>query len=56
MELAVPHDKAGVIARLHEVGQVIERVTTADRAVQGPHPAAFSRRIHTVRRADLQAV
>ena len=25
MELAVPHEKAGVIARLHEVGQVIER-------------------------------
>ena len=25
MELAVPHDKPGVIARLHEVGQVIER-------------------------------
>jgi GTP-binding protein HflX len=25
IELAVPHDRAGVIARLHEVGQVIER-------------------------------
>jgi GTP-binding protein HflX len=25
MELAVPHEQAGVIARLHEVGQVIER-------------------------------
>ncbi len=25
LELSVPHDKAGVIARLHEVGQVIER-------------------------------
>ena len=25
MELSVPHDQAGVIARLHEVGQVIER-------------------------------
>src|SRR5262249_13301548 len=25
MELSVPHDKAGVIARLHEVGQVVER-------------------------------
>jgi GTP-binding protein HflX len=25
IELAVPHDQAGVIARLHEVGQVIER-------------------------------
>jgi GTP-binding protein HflX len=25
VELAVPHDKAGVIARLHEVAQVIER-------------------------------
>ena len=25
MELAVPHHQAGVIARLHEVGQVVER-------------------------------
>ena len=25
MELAVPHDKTDVIARLHEVGQVVER-------------------------------
>jgi GTP-binding protein HflX len=25
MELSVPHDRAGVIARLHELGQVIER-------------------------------
>jgi GTP-binding protein HflX len=25
MELAVPHEQAGVIARLHEVGQIIER-------------------------------
>jgi len=25
MELSVPHDQAGVIARLHEVGQVVER-------------------------------
>lgn len=25
VELAVPHDRAGVIARLHEVGQVVER-------------------------------
>src|SRR5207249_1947019 len=25
MELAVPHDKPGVIARLHEVGHVVER-------------------------------
>ncbi|HWI58851.1 MAG TPA: GTPase HflX [Bacillota bacterium] len=25
MELSVPHDQSGVIARLHEVGQVIER-------------------------------
>jgi len=25
MELSVPHEQAGVIARLHEVGQVIER-------------------------------
>jgi GTP-binding protein HflX len=25
MELAVPHDQSGVIARLHEVGQVVER-------------------------------
>ena len=25
MEFSVPHDKTGVIARLHEVGQVVER-------------------------------
>jgi GTP-binding protein HflX len=25
MELSVPHEKSGVIARLHEVGQVVER-------------------------------
>jgi GTP-binding protein HflX len=25
VELAVPHDKPGIIARVHEVGQVIER-------------------------------
>ena len=25
MELSVPHDQSGVIARLHEVGQVVER-------------------------------
>ena len=25
LELAVPHDRSGVIARLHEVGQVVER-------------------------------
>ena len=25
LELSVPHDQSGVIARLHEVGQVIER-------------------------------
>jgi len=25
MELSVPHDRSGVIARLHEVGQVVER-------------------------------
>jgi len=25
MELAVPHEKADVIARLHEVAQVVER-------------------------------
>jgi GTP-binding protein HflX len=25
MEFAVPHDKPEVVARLHEVGQVIER-------------------------------
>jgi GTP-binding protein HflX len=25
MEFSVPHDQAGVIARLHEVGQVVER-------------------------------
>ena len=25
LELAVPHEQAGVIARLHEVGHVVER-------------------------------
>ena len=25
LELSVPHDQSGVIARLHEVGQVVER-------------------------------
>ncbi|HET7625374.1 MAG TPA: GTPase HflX [Verrucomicrobiae bacterium] len=30
MELAVPHEKSGVIARLHEVGQVIERQYDGD--------------------------
>jgi hypothetical protein len=25
MELSVPHNESGIIARLHEVGQVIER-------------------------------
>ena len=25
LELAVPHERSGVIARLHEVGQVVER-------------------------------
>lgn len=32
IELSVPHDKAGVIARLHEVGQVIERRYDGDAA------------------------
>ena len=32
LELAVPHEKAGVIARLHEVGQVIERNYDGDTA------------------------
>jgi GTPase len=32
LELAVPHDRAGVIARLHEVGQVIERNYEGDTA------------------------
>jgi GTP-binding protein HflX len=25
IELSVPHDQSGIIARLHEVGQVVER-------------------------------
>jgi len=29
LELSVPHDRYSVIARLHEVGQVVERNTTA---------------------------
>ena len=32
LELSVPHDQAGVIARLHEVGQVIERNYDGDTA------------------------
>jgi GTP-binding protein HflX len=32
LELKVPHDKAAVIARLHEVGQVIERNYTGKMA------------------------
>ena len=32
MELAVPHDQAGVIARLHEVAQVVERNYEGDTA------------------------
>ena len=32
LELAVPHDQAGIIARLHEVGQVIERNYEGDTA------------------------
>jgi GTP-binding protein HflX len=32
MELAVPHHEAGVIARLHEVAQVVERNYTGDKA------------------------
>jgi len=32
LELAVPHERAGVIARLHEVGQVVERHYDGDTA------------------------
>ncbi|HRT08732.1 MAG TPA: GTPase HflX [Candidatus Paceibacterota bacterium] len=32
LELAVPHDRPGVIARLHEVGQVVERHYDGDTA------------------------
>lgn len=32
MELAVPHDRTGVIARLHEVAQVVERDYNGDQA------------------------
>lgn len=32
LELAVPHDRPGVIARLHEVGQVVERNYDGDTA------------------------
>jgi len=32
LELSVPHDQSGVIARLHEVGQVIERDYTGETA------------------------
>jgi GTPase len=32
LELAVPHDQAGIIARLHQVGQVVERSYEGDTA------------------------
>jgi GTP-binding protein HflX len=32
MELSIPHDQTDVIARLHEVGQVIERDYDGDTA------------------------
>jgi GTP-binding protein HflX len=32
LELSVPHDQAGIIARLHEVGQVVERRYEGDTA------------------------
>jgi GTP-binding protein HflX len=32
LELSVPHDQPGIIARLHEVGQVIERDYEGDTA------------------------
>jgi len=32
MELSVPHDRTGVIARLHEVAQVVERDYNGDQA------------------------
>ena len=52
LELRVPHEQAAVIARLHEVGQVIEsRYAGQNGAVQGPHSAASSRRVRAVHRA-----
>ena len=32
LELSVPHEQSGVIARLHEVGQVVERNYTGKTA------------------------
>jgi GTP-binding protein HflX len=57
MELAVPHDKAGVIARLHQVGQVIERRydgrTARFKARIPPH---FHREFEPFVVRDLQSV
>ena len=49
VELAVPHSRAEVIARLHEVAQVIERNYDGDLAeIQGAHSSASSRGICAV--------
>jgi GTP-binding protein HflX len=57
MELAVPHDKAGVIARLHEVGQVIERRYTGKTArFKARIPPHFHREFAPFVVRDLQAV
>ncbi len=42
VQLTVPHGETAVIARLHEVAQVVEAgLLGRDGAVQGPHSAAF---------------
>jgi GTP-binding protein HflX len=57
MELAVPHDKAGVIARLHAVGQVIERRYTGKTArFKARIPPHFHREFAPFVVKDLQAV
>jgi GTP-binding protein HflX len=49
LELRIPQEQSAVIARLHKVGQVIERrYNRQDRAVQGAHSAASPRGIRGV--------
>jgi GTP-binding protein HflX len=57
MELAVPHEKAGVIARLHEVGQVVERRYDSKKArFKVRLPPHFRREFAPFVVRDLQAV
>jgi GTPase len=57
LELAVPHDQAGVIARLHQVGQVIERRYTGKIArFKARIPPHFHREFAPFVVRSLQAV